>query len=79
MDGMVYNGNNWIISMNKDTAILEVMLELCEEENTELRDENAYLAALVRYLEWQNKDFKQKNKQLLKEYNYLLNPDNRKN
>lgn len=42
--------------MNEDVAILEVMLELCEEENTELRHENEYLEALTRYLEYKNKE-----------------------
>lgn len=58
--------------MNEDIALLEVMLELCEEENEDLKHENAYLLALTRYLEY-------KNKELYKEYNNLLNPDNRLN
>jgi hypothetical protein len=58
--------------MNEDTILLEVMLELCEEENEDLKHENAYLLALTRYLEY-------KNKELYKEYNNLLNPDNRLN
>lgn len=58
--------------MNEDVAILEVMLELCEEENTELRHENEYLEALTKYLQY-------KNKELYKQYNNLLNPDNRLN
>lgn len=58
--------------MNEDTAILEIMLELAEEENTDLKVENRTLWNYVNYLE-------RKNKELLKEYNYLLNPDNRKN
>jgi hypothetical protein len=58
--------------MNEDTIILEVMLELAEDENEDLKNENAYLIALTRYLEY-------KNKELLKEYNNLFNPDNRKN
>ena len=58
--------------MNEDTILLEVMLELCEEENEDLKHENEYLLALTRYLEY-------KNKELYKEYNNLLNPDNRLN
>jgi len=58
--------------MNEDTILLEVMLELCEDENEDLKHENEYLLALTRYLDY-------KNRELLKEYNYLLNPDNRKN
>ena len=58
--------------MREDTAILEVMLELCEEENKELRDENTYLQTLVKYLEYQNKVLKQKNNDLILEYNGLV-------
>lgn len=58
--------------MNEDTAILEVMLELAEDENSELKAENDALWNYVQYLQ-------RKNNELLKEYNYLLNPDNRKN
>ena len=42
--------------MNEDTFLLEVMLELCEEENEDLKHENAYLLALTRYLEHKNKE-----------------------
>jgi hypothetical protein len=58
--------------MNEDTILLEVMLELCEEENTDLKVENDILIGYIRYLE-------HKNKELYKEYNNLLNPDNRLN
>jgi hypothetical protein len=58
--------------MNEDTAILEVMLELCEEENNDLRSENEYLLALTRYLEY-------KNRELYEEYNNLLDPTKRLN
>jgi hypothetical protein len=58
--------------MNEDNILLEVMLELAEEENEDLKHENAYLIALTKYLE-------HKNKELYKEYNNLLNPDNRLN
>jgi hypothetical protein len=48
------------------------MLELCEEENQDLRHENEYLLALTRYLEY-------KNKELYEEYNNLLDPNKRLN
>lgn len=65
--------------MNEDTAILEVMLELCEEENTELRGEIQYLQALVRYLEWENKQFKEENKSLTETYLNTIRLDKRLN
>jgi hypothetical protein len=58
--------------MNEDTAILEVMLELCEEENTELKTENDVLIGYIRYLE-------HKNKELYEEYNHLLDIQKRLN
>ena len=58
--------------MSEDTAILEIMLELAEDENEDLKLENDALWNYVQYLQ-------KKNNELLKEYNYLLNPDNRKN
>lgn len=58
--------------MNEDIAILEVMLELCEDENEDLKHENEYLLALTRYLEY-------KNKELYTEYNNLLDPTKRLN
>jgi len=58
--------------MNEDIAIYEVMLELAEEENTDLKVENDILVGYIRYLE-------HKNKELYKEYNNLLKPDNRLN
>ena len=49
--------------MNEDTIILEVMLELAEEENAELKHENTILKseiealqAYVEYLQGQNID-----------------------
>ena len=65
--------------MNEDTAILEVMLELCEEENTELRDENGYLQALVRYFEYENRNLKEKNNEIAIEYNNLTDIKKRLN
>jgi hypothetical protein len=58
--------------MNEDIALLEVMLELCEEDNEDLKHENAYLLALTRYLEY-------KNKELYKEYKNLLDTNKRLN
>ena len=58
--------------MNEDTILLEVMLELCEEENEDLKHENEYLLALTRYLEY-------KNKELYIEYNNLLDTNKRLN
>ncbi len=58
--------------MNENTAILEVMLELCEEENTELKTENDVLIGYIRYLE-------HKNKELYEEYNHLLDVNKRLN
>ena len=58
--------------MNEDIAIYEVMLELAEEENEDLKIENDILVGYIRYLE-------HKNKELYKEYINLLNPDNRLN
>ena len=51
--------------MNEDLALMEVMLELCEEENTELRDEVVYQSAMIRYLEYKNKELYLMNKNLL--------------
>ena len=58
--------------MNEDTAILEIMLELAEDENEDLKHENEYLLALTRYLEY-------KNKELYNEYNNLLDTNKRLN
>jgi|TARA_R110000868_G_scaffold370862_1_gene634366 hypothetical protein len=58
--------------MNEDIAIYEVMLELCEDENEDLKNEISMQYAYINYLE-------HKNKELYKEYNNLLNPDNRTN
>jgi hypothetical protein len=58
--------------MNEDIALYEVMLELCEEENEDLKNEISMQYAYINYLE-------HKNKELYKEYNNLLNPDNRTN
>jgi hypothetical protein len=58
--------------MNEDIAVYEVMLELAEEENSELKSENEYLSALTKYLEY-------KNKELYIEYNNLLDTNKRLN
>ena len=65
--------------MNENTAILEVMLELCEEENKELKDEVAYLEAVIKFLEYQNKELKIKNNEIAEEYNNLTNINKRLN
>jgi hypothetical protein len=58
--------------MNEDIAIYEVMLELAEEENEDLNAEIDSLYGYIQYLH-------NKNRELYKEYNNLLNPDNRLN
>ena len=58
--------------MNEDIAIYEVMLELAEEENEDLKAEIDSLYGYIEYLH-------NKNRELYKEYNNLLNPDNRLN
>ena len=58
--------------MNEDTILYEVMLELCEQENEDLKYEMDSLYGYIQYLH-------DKNKELYTEYNNLLNPDNRLN
>ena len=58
--------------MNEDIAIYEVMLELAEEENTDLKVENDILVGYIRYLE-------HKNKELYEEYYNLLDVNKRLN
>lgn len=58
--------------MNEDTAILEVMLELAEEENSELKTENDALWNYILYLQ-------NKNKELLLEYDNLTSINKRLN
>lgn len=58
--------------MNEDVAIYEVMLELCEEENGDLRYENDSLYAYIEYLH-------HKNRELVKEYDNLTAIDKRLN
>jgi predicted RNase H-like nuclease (RuvC/YqgF family) len=58
--------------MNENTAILEVMLELAEEENSELKAENDNLWDYIMYLQ-------KKNKQLMEEYDNLTSIDKRLN
>ena len=65
--------------MNEDTILLEVMLELAEEENTDLRDEIQYCHALIRYLEYQNRELKENNKELAQLYTDLVRLDKRLN
>lgn len=58
--------------MNKEINIYEIMLELAEEENSDLKEENEAMWNYINHLQ-------KKNEELIKEYNNLLNPDNRKN
>jgi hypothetical protein len=58
--------------MNDNTAILEVMLELAEEENSELKEENDNLWDYIVYLQ-------KKNKQLMEEYDNLTSINKRLN
>jgi hypothetical protein len=50
--------------MNEDLAIYEVMLELAEEENSELKAENDAMWDYIMYLQ-------KKNKELVIEYDNL--------
>jgi hypothetical protein len=58
--------------MNENTTILEVMLELAEDENSELKEENDNLWDYIMYLQ-------KKNKQLMEEYDNLTSIDKRLN
>jgi len=58
--------------MNDNTAILEVMLELAEDENKELREENDNLWNYITYLQ-------NKNKELVQEYDNLTSINKRLN
>jgi hypothetical protein len=58
--------------MNENTTILEVMLELAEEENSELKVENDAMWDYIMYLQ-------KKNKELLLEYDNLTAIDKRLN
>jgi hypothetical protein len=58
--------------MNEDTILYQVMLELCEEENTELKTENDAMWDYIMYLQKKNKD-------LLLEYDNLTAIDKRLN
>jgi len=55
-----------------DTQILEIMLELAEEENRDLKAENDTLYNYIAYLE-------NKNRNLVKEYNDLVDINKRYN
>ena len=58
--------------MNEDIAVYEVMLELCEEENGDLKAEIDSLYGYIQYLH-------DKNKELYEEYNNLLQINKRLN
>ena len=58
--------------MNDNTAILEVMLELAEDENSELKAEVENLWNYIMYLQ-------NKNKELMEEYDNLASINKRLN
>lgn len=58
--------------MNEDVSIFEIMLELAEEENKDLKETNEYLDALVTVLKKENKD-------LIMQYNALIDINKRLN
>jgi hypothetical protein len=58
--------------MNEYTILYEVMLELAEEENEDLRVEIDYMHGYIQYLH-------DKNKELVEEYNNLLLVERRLN
>jgi len=58
--------------MNEDIAVYEVMLELCEEENEDLKHENDSLYGYIQYLQ-------DKNRELYEEYYNLLDVNKRLN
>ena len=58
--------------MNEDIAVYEVMLELAEEENSELKAENDAMWGYIQYLH-------DKNRELYREYNNLLDTNKRLN
>lgn len=57
---------------NTDNILLEVMLELAEDENRDLREENENLYAYIHYLHNINKD-------LVDDYNQFVKIENRLN
>jgi hypothetical protein len=58
--------------MNEDIAVYEVMLELAEEENEDLKHENDSLYGYIQYLHHKNKD-------LVDDYNQFVKLENRLN
>ena len=58
--------------MNEDTILYEVMLELAEEENEDLKAEMDSLYGYIQYLHDINKD-------LVDNYNQFIKLDNRLN
>ena len=57
--------------MNENTIILEVMLELCEEENKDLKVENEALYNYIEYLHLKNKELHDEFLKLIKIENRL--------
>lgn len=63
--------------MDKD--ILELMLELAEDENKELKEENHRLRTLIGAFKGYNTFLERKNKDLVKEYDNLTDINRRLN
>ena len=55
-----------------EEKLYQIMLELCEEENEDLKHENEVLYKFITYLEEKNRD-------LIEEYNNLVDIKRRRN
>ena len=64
--------SNYKMDSVMDIQILEIMLELCEDENKDLKAEIDTLYTYIEYLE-------KKNRNLVKEYNDLIDIKKRYN
>jgi len=62
-----------------DKEILEIMLELAEDENKELKEENDRLRILINAFKGYNSFLEKKNKDLVKEYDNLTDINRRLN
>jgi len=67
------------IKDNMDKEILEIMLELAEDENKELKEENDRLRILINAFKGYNSFLEKKNKDLVKEYDNLTDINRRLN
>lgn len=65
--------------MYEDIEIYKVMLELCEDENKDLKNEINTLRLVVSALKGYNTLLERKNRELVKEYDNLTTIDNRLN